>query len=125
MADNDEVKVSENQDDDEISLLDLAATLWKRKAIIIGITALSIVGVLAFAIGSIVLPPDKSYLPNVYTPKATMLIQTGSSSGVSAALAASGLSSLAGMAGMSAGGNTNGNLAQVLATSNTTLDRES
>lgn len=121
MAENESVTVPENQDDDEISLLDLAAVLWKRKRIIIGVTALAVVGVLVYAIGSLVLPPDKSYLPNVYTPKATMVIQTSSSSGgVSAALAASGLSSLAGMAGV--GGNTNGALAEVLATSNTTLD---
>lgn len=121
MAENESVKVPENQDDDEISLLDLAAVLWKRKRIIIGVTAIAVVGVLVYAIGSLVLPPDKSYLPNVYTPKATMVIQTNSSSGgVSAALAASGLSSLAGMAGV--GSNTNGALAEVLATSNTTLD---
>lgn len=123
MAENESVKIPENQDDDEISLLDLAAVLWKRKRIIIGVTALAVVGVLLYAIGSLVLPPDKSYLPNVYTPKATMVIQTSSSSGgVSAALAASGLSSLAGMAGVGVGGNTNGALAEVLATSNTTLD---
>jgi len=118
-----EVKTPENQDDDEISLLDLAAILWKRKRLVIGITAVALAGALAYAIGSMVLPPDKSYLPNVYTPKALMVIQTSSSSGgVSAALAASGLSSLAGMAGVSVGGNTNGALAEVLATSNTTLD---
>jgi tyrosine-protein kinase Etk/Wzc len=123
MAEMTEVKTPENQDDDEISLLDLAAVLWKRKRLVIGVTAIVLVGVLAYAIGSLVLPPDKSYMPNVYTPKATMVIQTSSSSsGVSAALAASGLSSLAGMAGVSVGGNTNGALAEVLATSNTTLD---
>lgn len=122
MAENESVNLPENQDDDEISLLDLAAVLWKRKRIIIGVTALAMVGVLLYAIGSLVLPPEKSYLPNLYSPKATMLIQTGSSSGLSAALASSGLSSLAGMAGVSAAGNTNGQLAKVLATSNTLLD---
>ena len=123
MAENESVKIPENQDDDEISLLDLAAVLWKRKKIIIGVTALAVTGVILYAIGSLVLPPNKSYLPNVYTPKATMVIQTSSSSGgVSAALAASGLSSLAGMAGVGVGGNTNGALAEVLTTSNTTLD---
>jgi uncharacterized protein involved in exopolysaccharide biosynthesis len=122
MAENDGMKISENQDDDEISLLDMAVVLWKRKRLIVGVTAIAMVGALAYAIGSLVLPPDKSYLPNVYTPKATMLIQTGSSGGLSAALASSGLSSLAGMAGVSAAGNTNGQLAKVLATSNTLLD---
>lgn len=113
---------SRGDDEDEISLLDLVAILWKRKRLIIGITAVAMVGVLAYAIGSMVLPPEKSYLPNVYTPKATMLIQSGSSSSMSAALAASGLSNLAGLAGVSGVGNSNGQLAQVLGTSNTTLD---
>jgi len=123
MTETTEIKTPENQDDDEINLLDLAAVLWKRKLLLVGITGLAIVGVLAYAIGSLILPPEKSYLPNVYTPKALMIIQSSSSSGgISAALAASGLSSLAGMAGVSAGGNTNGALAEVLATSNTTLD---
>lgn len=113
---------SRGDDEDEISLLDLVAILWKRKRLIIGITAVAMVGVLAYAIGSMVLPPEKSYLPNVYTPKATMLIQSGSSSSMSAALAASGLSNLAGLAGVSGVGNSNGQLAQVLGTSNATLD---
>lgn len=109
-------------DDDEISLVDLAAVLWKRKWLIIGITLAAAIAVLAYAIGSLMLPPDKSYLPNVYTSKATMLIQTNSSSSLAAALSSSGLSSLAGLAGVSATGNTNGALAEVLATSNSTLD---
>ena len=46
------------EDEYEISLLDLAAVLWKRKIIVIGVTALSIVSVLVFAIGSILLPPE-------------------------------------------------------------------
>jgi uncharacterized protein involved in exopolysaccharide biosynthesis len=73
--------------------------------------------------GSLLLPPDKSYLPNVYTPKATMLISSGTTSSLSSLLSSSGLSGLAGMAGVSAGGNSNQQLAKVLATSNTTLDR--
>jgi Uncharacterized protein involved in exopolysaccharide biosynthesis len=110
------------EDDDEISLVDLAAVLWKRKWLIVGITVTAVIGVLAYAIGSLMLPPEKSYLPNVYTAKATMLIQTGSSSSLAAALSSSGLSSLAGLAGVGVSGNTNGALAEVLATSNSVLD---
>jgi len=73
--------------------------------------------------GSLLLPPDKSYLPNVYTPKATMLISSGTTSSLSSLLSSSGLSGLAGMVGVSAVGNSNQQLAKVLATSNTTLDR--
>lgn len=108
------------EDDDEISLVDLAAVLWKRKWLIVGITVTAVIGVLAYAIGSLMLPPEKSYLPNVYTAKATMLIQTSSSSSLAAALSSSGLASLAGLSAPA--GNTNGALAEVLATSNSTLD---
>jgi len=111
----------QNEQDDEISLIDLAAVLWKRKWLIVAITLIGMVGVLAYAVGSLLLPPEKSYMPNVYTSKASMLIQTNSSSSsLAAALSSSGL---AGMAGLSASaGNTNGALAEVLATSNATLD---
>jgi len=109
-----------SEDDDEISLVDLAAVLWKRKWLIVGITVTAVIGVLAYAIGSLMLPPEKSYLPNVYTSKATMLIQTGSSSSLAAALSSSGLASLAGLSAPA--GNTNGALAEVLATSNSLLD---
>ncbi len=111
------------KDDDEISLLDLVAVLWKRKWLVIAITGLVAFGSLAYALGSLLLPPDKSYLPNVYTPKATMLISSGTSSSLSSLLSSSGLSGIASMAGVSAGGNANQQLAKILATSNTTLDR--
>jgi len=108
------------EDDDEISLVDLAAVLWKRKWLIVGITLAVAIAAIAYSVGSLMLPPDKSYLPNVYTSKATMLIQTGSSSSLAAALSSSGLASLAGLSATA--GNTNGALAEVLATSNSTLD---
>ncbi len=95
---NNSTNSSENNDD-EISLLDLVAVLVKHKWLIIIIT------------------------PNVYTPKATMLISSGTTSSLSSLLSSSGLSGLASMAGVSAGGNPNQQLAKVLATSNTTLDR--
>lgn len=110
----------QNEQDDEISLIDLAAVLWKRKWLIVAITLIGMVGVLAYAVGSLLLPPEKSYMPNVYTPKATMLIQAGGSSGLSSTLA--GLSSLASIAGVSVPGNANGKLAEIFSTSNTMLD---
>ena len=60
--------------EDEIDLLDLFSVLLKRKWLIISITLLSMIGALVYAIGSLLLPPEKSYLPNEYTPKAHMLI---------------------------------------------------
>ena len=83
-----------NRDNDEISLLDLVAVLWKRKWLVIAITGLVAFGSLAYSIGSLLMPPDKSYLPNVYTPKATMLISSGTTSSLSSLLSSSGLSGL-------------------------------
>jgi tyrosine-protein kinase Etk/Wzc len=113
---------TEKREDDEISLLDLVAIMWKHKKLIAGVTVVAMIGVLLYAIISLKLPPEKSYLPNVYTSKATLLVPTSGSGSLSSALAASGLSSYASLAGISTGGNTNGQLAQTLATSNPVLD---
>ncbi len=109
--------------DEEISLLDLIAVLLKYKFMIIGITMLAAVFAVVFSIVSIKMDPEKSPLPNKYTPKATMLIinsDSGSSS-VSSMLASSGLGSLAGLAGIS-GGASNSSLATYLIKSDSFLD---
>ena len=66
------VKEKEN---DEISLIDLFAVLWKRKKMIIGITVFSMIAIVIISIISLLLPPDKSFLPNEYTVYSTMLIK--------------------------------------------------
>ncbi|MBQ3025707.1 MAG: lipopolysaccharide biosynthesis protein, partial [Spirochaetaceae bacterium] len=66
--------------DDEISLIDLFAVLWKYKFLIISVTVIAMIAVLIFSIVSISLPPEKSYLPNKYTAQAQMLINNDSSS---------------------------------------------
>ena len=112
--------------DDEISLIDLFAVLWHRKIMIIVITAIAIVGVLIYSILSLKLPPEKSFLPNSYTPQAQMLINDSSSSsgGLSAALSSSGLGSLASMAGVNvSGGSTYSALASYFVGSNSLLDQ--
>ena len=107
--------------EDEISLLDLAGTLLKHKKLIL-ISTICIAGmVLLYALGSLLLPSNVSYLPNVYKPKATMLVNSNDSSGLSSMLASSGLSSLAGMAGVSSG-SSYGELSVYIAKSNTVLD---
>lgn len=112
-------------DDDEISLIDLFAVLWHRKWLIITITVLAMIAVVVFSIISLVLPAEKSPLPNTYTPKALMLINDSSSSGgsLSSMLSSSGLGSLASIAGVSVpGGSTYSALAVFLSTTNTFLD---
>ncbi|MDR2738349.1 MAG: lipopolysaccharide biosynthesis protein [Treponema sp.] len=112
-------------DDDEISLIDLFAVLWRRRAMILAITLVAAIGVTAFSVVSLALPPETSPLPNEYTPKAAMLINNASSSGggLSSMLASSGLSGLASLAGVGVpGGSTFSELAVYLVGSNTLLD---
>ena len=122
MEDN---SVSTKVENDEISLLDLIAVLLKYKVMICVITGIAMVAVLVYSIISLVLPVDKSYLPNEYSPTAEMLIKEESSSGstLSSMLNSSGLGSLAGLAGVSAkGGTSNSALAEYLIYSNSVLD---
>lgn len=121
----DDNSVSTKVENDEISLLDLVAVLLKYKVMICVITGIAMVAVLVYSIISLVLPADKSYLPNEYSPTAEMLIKEESSSGstLSSMLNSSGLGSLAGLAGVSAkGGTSNSALAEYLIYSNTVLD---
>ena len=106
--------------DDEISLLDLVAVLLHYKKMIILVTAIAMLFVVVFSIISLKLPPEKSPLPNKYTPMAHMLIKEESSG----ASLSSGLSSLAGLAGISVGGagSSRSSLATYLSSSNEYLD---
>ncbi len=111
-----------NPAEDEISLIDLLATLLRHRKLIMFGTAGAAVAVLLFAIGSLVLPADKSYLPNLYTPKAVVLVSEDSGGGIAGMLASSGLGSLASLAGVSTGGGSKAELAILLAKSNTAVD---
>jgi len=87
--------------DDEISLIDLFAVLWQRKLMIIIITLLAAIGVVIYSVISLKLPPEKSPLPNKYTPKALMLIDNRSGGGgLSSMLNSSGMGGLASIAGV-------------------------
>jgi uncharacterized protein involved in exopolysaccharide biosynthesis len=111
----------QNQED-EISFIDLFAVLWRWKIMIIVITLLGAVGVVVYSLISIKLPPEKSFLPNYYTPKALMLIDNKSSGGGLSSILGNmgGLASLAGF-GMSSGSNFS-DLAVYLIESNSMLD---
>ena len=90
-----EIDKNNSNSDDEINLIDLFAVLWQRKKLIITITLIAAIGSVIFSIITIVLPPEISPLPNVYTPKALLLIDNKTSSG--------GLSSMMGnMGGLAA-----------------------
>jgi len=117
---NDEIK--KNDSEDEISLIDLFAVLWRRKKMIIGITLTAAILVVIFAVLTIVLPADVSPLPNVYTPAAIMLINSNQStaSSLSSLLNSSGLASLMGIAG--SGSSNYNQLAVFLVETNSFLD---
>ncbi|WP_318744131.1 lipopolysaccharide biosynthesis protein [Treponema sp.] len=121
----DQTELTQSSVDEEISLIDLLAVLLKKKWLIIGITGAFMVFALVFSVFSLVLSPEKSPLPNLYTPKAEMLIREKESGGgsLSSMISASGLGGLAGLAGISAGGGSSASsLAQYIATSNNFLD---
>lgn len=116
---------NERTDDDEISLIDLFAVLWRRKKMIIAVVASAMVFAVGFSVLSLLLPPEKSFLPNLYTPRAQMLINDESSSGggIASMISSSGLGSLAKLGGVNVpGGSTYSALAGYLAQSDTVLD---
>jgi uncharacterized protein involved in exopolysaccharide biosynthesis len=113
------------QNDDEISLIDLFAVLWNRKKMIITIVVAAMIVVVAFSVISLVLPPEKSPLPNQYTPKALMLINNNASGGgglASMLSSSSSLSSLASLMGVGSMGSSYSELAIYLAGTNSMLD---
>ncbi len=120
-----ETELKNTEAEDEISLIDLFAVLLHYKWLIIILPAVAAVAVVIFAVISLKLPPEKSPLPNQYTPEAHMLIKESSSSSgsLSSALSSSGLGSLASLAGVNVGGGaSNSSLAVYLAGSNPLLD---
>lgn len=119
--------VSQSERKHEIAPIDLITILWKRKWIVIVMTLLAIVISVAYAVGSLLLSPDRSYLPNMYTSRALMRITSGNSSNnISLILPSSDLSSLAGLSGipgLSSNANSNQQLAIALVTSQNMLDQ--
>ncbi|GHV89295.1 LPS biosynthesis protein [Spirochaetia bacterium] len=116
--------MNETPQDDEISLIDLFAVLWHHKVMIIAITLAAMIGVVVYAAISLKLPPEESYLPNVYTPKALMLINNESSAGGGMASMLSGLGGLGGLAGLAgvSKGSTFSDLAIYIVGTNSMLD---
>ncbi len=108
--------------DDEISLIDLLAVIWNRKWIVIGLTLFAAVFSLVFSIISLILPPEKSYLPNKYTPKAEMLINNRDDSSSSSLGNLASMASMAGINLPSSNGISYSELAKYLVNSNTVLD---
>lgn len=112
----------ENRNKDDISFIDLFVILWKRKWFVIGVTLAAIIGVVLYSVISLKMPPDKTYMPNLYTPEAQMLIND-KNSGSSNMFSGGGVSSIASLVGVSVGESaTNSALAEYLVFSNSFLD---
>ena len=124
MSEEIELNKSVKNQDDEISLLDLIAILLKYKWFIVIFTGIAAAGIFLYCLISLKLPPEKTYMPNLYKPKAEMLINDSSSSGgLANALSSSGLGTLAGLAGISASaGPSNSSLAGYFVNSFTVQD---
>lgn len=123
-TENKKVENVNNDQDQEISLIDLLAVLLKHKKMIIAVTGVAAVFAILFSILTIKLPPEKSPLPNKYTPQAHMLINDESSGGgISSMLSSSGLGSLANLSGISgSSGASYSSLAVYLTGTNSFLD---
>jgi uncharacterized protein involved in exopolysaccharide biosynthesis len=118
-------EIEKRSQDDEISLIDLFSVLWRRKVMIMVMTGAATAGAVVFSVISLVLPPENSPLPNVYTPQALMLINNSSSAGggLSSMLSSSGMGGLASLAGVSLpSSSTYSDLAVFLVSSNSFLD---
>lgn len=90
--------------ENEINILDLVSVLLKNIKWITLITIIGMILIVIISVTSLLLPPQKSFLPNEYTPKSTVLINSSSGTNdLSSVLASSGLGSLAGLAGISSG----------------------
>lgn len=71
------------------SLLHYLTVALKYRWLIIIVTIVTAMGAVAFSMMTILLPPAKSPLPNVYTANATVLVQKGMNENLSASILAS------------------------------------
>ena len=85
MSENEVKQTAREGDEDEISLVDLAATLWRRRWLIVTVTAIAAVFSIVYAL----------LQPNIFSATSTMLPISGSSSSMLSQYA--GLASLAGV----------------------------
>ena len=95
--------------------------LLHYKLLIIAITGISAVAVVAFSILTLMLPPEKSPLPNVYEARAILIVQESESTGLDSVVAALGLA-LPEQAGGPSGGLDYGQLALMVLNSRILLD---
>jgi tyrosine-protein kinase Etk/Wzc len=65
-----------------------ASMFWKYRILIVAITLLATLGVSAYCVYTIVIPPEKSPLPNFYIATATILVQGGGQADIAGSILA-------------------------------------
>lgn len=91
--------------EEEIDLLNIVSILIKNIKWILGITIFFMIVILVYSAISILLPAEKSYLPNEFSPQSTVMLNSAKGgSALDSMLSSSGMSSLAGWAGISGSG---------------------
>lgn len=110
---------------EDFLLVDIIGIMLRNIKIIISITLFVMVAVLSVSIISILQTPKNSILPNVYSPKTLVLINSStSSSGLDSMLSGAGLNSLGGLMSLSGSGSiTDAQLAIQLSTTNRFIDK--
>jgi tyrosine-protein kinase Etk/Wzc len=104
MGDSLSTDYTNKRDVDEVDMIEILSVLYRRRQFIV-VFNLVVVGLtLAFAIASLLLPPEISPLPNLYRPHALLLVNDDRVSATQAALSASGVGQLATLAGISSSG---------------------
>lgn len=85
----------------EMDLIFILNVLFRNKIIILSVTFLSMVTILILCVISIKLDPKDSFLPNKFSPKSTVIINSSSSSsGFDSILSNSNVGAIAGLAGI-------------------------
>lgn len=114
-----------DKEDKEISLLDLFAVIFKYKKMILITTFCAAVFIVVYSVIAVMMPPEKSFSPNIYTSKALMLIKNpaSSSGSLSSRLESDGLSGMASLMGLNgSAGQSYSKLAAFLATTDSLHD---
>jgi len=111
-----------NNFDIPYAIIKVISVLLKKKIFIISTTTLVALGVVLYSIGSLLLPPEKSYYPNFYSLQSIILINEAEKVNLLGSISGSG-NGLSEIAGMSiAGAQSFGDLASYLLKTNSFLD---
>ncbi len=119
-------EVNISNEDTELNLLDLISTLYRNIKWIVIITLISMIIAVIISVLSIVIPPKDSFMPNVYSPVSTVMLNGDNKrGGLNSLLGDSGMGALAGLAGISSegAGPTDSELAIKLANTNRFINK--